>query len=317
MNQPRLDVYSQEYKELLAKDNEAHRIRTNENVENGVSWVYDPVECNSSHAWLYEAILGAEFECWNRIMRDRFPDRARIIDLGCGPGGSSLWFAVRGHDVVGIDACQDRIEVARRLADHHKERIERAGGRLRFVACDFFEYEPEQHEAVVTVKTLHHIPDIEATVRRFARNLTPNGTFFVLDQMGESGFSNCAFRIGRALYPPGFCKSSWYSRQRAAAGAVLRLLRLMKPETPLHETIDDPLEGIGQTLTLPTFRRLFKKIEVHEVDPLRVLFVGIDLKEAFCKRWILSPLLALNALLRLTGPSFERGIVAHLEDMVS
>jgi len=316
MTRPRIDVYSRDYKELLAKDNEAHRIRTEENLGNEVSWVYDPIECNCPYAWLYESILGGEFERWNRIMGRRFQGRARIIDLGCGPGGSSLWFAARGHDVIGIDACKERIEVANHLAERRKEQIEKAGGRLRFVAGDFFEYEPEEHEAIITVKTLHHVPDVEAIIRRFARNMTPNGTFFVLDQMGNPRFSNTAFRMGRALYPPGFCKSSWYRRQRAAVGELLRFVRLMKPEASLSETLNDPLEEIGQALTIPTFHRLFKKIVMHEVDPLRVLFVGIDLKEALCRRWILSPLLALNALFRLTGPSFERGIVAHLEDMV-
>ena len=197
MTQPRIDVYSQEYRDLLAKDNDAHRIRTEDGLQKNVSWVYDPIECDWPYAWLYELILGSEFEHWNRVMQGRFQSlRGGIIDLGCGPGGSSLWFAARGHDVIGIDACKERIEVAKRLTERHQDRIAKAGGRLRFVAGDFFEYEPEEHEAIITVKMLHHVPDIEAVIRRFARNMTPNGTFFVLDQMGDPAF-RIAFRVGR------------------------------------------------------------------------------------------------------------------------
>ena len=89
-------------------------------------------------------------------------------------------------------------------------------------------------------------------------------------------------------------------------------------EEPLAQSLDDPLEEIGQTLTLPTFRRMFKKIVLHEVDSLRVLFVAQRFgRPCFCNRWVLGPLLALNSVMRRIVPSFERGIVAHLEDLES
>ena len=107
MTQPEVNVYSQEYKDLLAKDTAAHRVRIDDDLETLVYWVYDPIDCNSADSWLNEEILGAEFARWNEIMRERFQRPARIIDLGCGLGGSSLWFAARGHDVIGIDACPE------------------------------------------------------------------------------------------------------------------------------------------------------------------------------------------------------------------
>jgi SAM-dependent methyltransferase len=310
-----IDVYSQEYKTLLAIDNETHRIRTTEKLGENLEWTYDPVGSSWPYSWIYEAILGAEFVRWEQCMRRKFGRAARIIDLGCGPGGSSLWFAARGHDVIGIDACKERIEVASQVAERYKQRIENAGGRLRFVHSDLFEYDPLDHDAVISVKTFHHIPDIEALLRRYAINMNPRGTFFVLDQVGSGSFSHLAYRLGRAIYPPGMCITSWYRRQRAAAGATLRMLRIMKQEDHLSVAVSDPLEGIGQNLTIPTFLRLFRKVSIRNVDPLRVLFIAIDLKEQFCKRWILSPFLALNQLFRLSGPSFEKGIIAHREDM--
>ena len=41
------------------------------------------------------------------------PDAARILDLGCGPGGASVAMQNAGHSVLAIDASQGMVDAAR------------------------------------------------------------------------------------------------------------------------------------------------------------------------------------------------------------
>lgn len=43
--------------------------------------------------------------------------RRQIIDVGCGSGRDALFFAHCGHDVIGIDAAANAIEICRQKAD--------------------------------------------------------------------------------------------------------------------------------------------------------------------------------------------------------
>ncbi|MGF6178464.1 class I SAM-dependent methyltransferase [Ensifer sp. 4252] len=51
------------------------------------------------------------------FIADSYPERRYIIDLGCGDGRDSVFFAAQGRSVIGIDASVAAIEVCRsRLA---------------------------------------------------------------------------------------------------------------------------------------------------------------------------------------------------------
>jgi SAM-dependent methyltransferase len=51
-----------------------------------------------------------------RWVRDREPAHTSIVDIGAGTGRDSLWFARRGHDVLGLDYIPAAIEKAGKLA---------------------------------------------------------------------------------------------------------------------------------------------------------------------------------------------------------
>jgi 2-polyprenyl-3-methyl-5-hydroxy-6-metoxy-1,4-benzoquinol methylase len=314
MGPTRIDPYSPEYKQLLVKDTEQHRRRTPRVSEDPLPWTYDPLECSLTRAWLYDLIIGSEFQRWDQAMRTKFGRPIQIVDIGCGPGGSSLWFAARGHDVVGIDACPERIAAANEVAARYADRIASAGGKLRYVCGNFFEFAPERCDAVISTKTFSHVPDVEALLLKYMEFMPPNGCFFVLDQIGTSHFASCSYYVSLALFPPYFCKTSWYRRQRAALGAVLRAMRILAPVSAMQP--DDPFEGIGDELILPAFRHVFRKIDARNIDPLRVLEVANVVKDGLGTKVVLGPLVALNRVLQITGIGLEKGIVAHLEDRV-
>jgi SAM-dependent methyltransferase len=110
------------------------------------------------------------------------PDR-RILDVGCGSGWLSEYFARLGYDVTGIDISPDLIEVAR-------ERVERVpyGAdhetplRCRFLVHDV-EGAPlaEQFDAVVCYDSLHHFEDERAVIRNLAAMTKYGGSLFILE----------------------------------------------------------------------------------------------------------------------------------------
>src|SRR5437763_5973390 len=61
------------------------------------------------------------------------PPPARLLDLGCGTGWTSVFFARAGYDVVGLDLAPDMIA-------HAEANGTRAGlDRLEFVVADYEE----------------------------------------------------------------------------------------------------------------------------------------------------------------------------------
>jgi len=59
------------------------------------------------------------------------PPPARLLDLGCGTGWTSLFFARRSFDVVGQDIAPDAIEYACSQKKHQKIR------NLEFIVSDY------------------------------------------------------------------------------------------------------------------------------------------------------------------------------------
>ena len=120
------------------------------------------------------------------------PDR-RVLDVGCGSGWLSEYFARLGYDVTGIDISPDLIEVARERvarvpygADHETPL------RCRFLVHDV-EGAPleEQFDAVVCYDSLHHFEDERAVLKSLAAMTKYGGSLFILEgDRPEEGSEN-------------------------------------------------------------------------------------------------------------------------------
>jgi 2-polyprenyl-3-methyl-5-hydroxy-6-metoxy-1,4-benzoquinol methylase/glycosyltransferase involved in cell wall biosynthesis len=111
------------------------------------------------------------------------PARARILDVGCGSGWLSEFFARLGYDVTGIDISPDLVDIARARvesvaygADHETPL------RCRFLVHDA-EGSPlaEEFDAVVCYDSLHHFEDERAVVRNLAAMTRYGGGVFILE----------------------------------------------------------------------------------------------------------------------------------------
>ncbi len=104
---------------------------------------------------------------------------ARLLDLGCGTGWTSVFFARAGYEVVGLDLAPDMIELAEANRD-------RAGlGRLDFVVCDYEAMTfAEEFDAAVFYDALHHAVDEASALAGAYRALKPGGVC-VTSEPGE------------------------------------------------------------------------------------------------------------------------------------
>jgi SAM-dependent methyltransferase len=98
------------------------------------------------------------------------PARARLLDLGCGTGWTSQFFARAGYDVVGVDIAPSMIQLA-------EESRNRAGlGNLTFVCSDYEALSFRcEFDCAVFFESLHHAEDEGLALRKAYEALKPGG----------------------------------------------------------------------------------------------------------------------------------------------
>jgi SAM-dependent methyltransferase len=126
---------------------------------------YDAV----SHRYRGDDDAPAEYLEWLAALRSQLPERARVLDLGCGNGVPvAMALAAAGHDVTGVDVSEVQIERARRLVPEATFRLGDAT-EVDFPDASF--------DAVVCLYALIHMPlDRQpALIARIGRWLRPGG----------------------------------------------------------------------------------------------------------------------------------------------
>jgi cyclopropane fatty-acyl-phospholipid synthase-like methyltransferase len=129
----------------------------------------------------------------NRILADRVAVQPgeRVLDAGCGVGGSSLWLAAeRGVEVVGITLPATQVAMARSYAAQRG-----LADRVHFELADFTatSFPEASFDIVWAVESVCHAPDKSAFYREAVRLLRPGGRVVVADYV----------RAGRPLDPTG------------------------------------------------------------------------------------------------------------------
>lgn len=107
-------------------------------------------------------------------IRARLPSPVRLLDIGCGAGIAAEAFARRGHDVLGLDASAEAIEVA----------TAHAGGKgltLRYHTgtAETLVGEGQRFDVVTALEVIEHVPDPADFMRLLAALAVPGGLVFV------------------------------------------------------------------------------------------------------------------------------------------
>jgi len=116
-----------------------------------------------------------------KLLESEFNERQVILDAGCGPGTYGLLLAAQGKHVIGIDISAAAAGVAQKRADARGidfkpmvgdlERLPLKDNSVDICFCGF---------------VLHHLPDIDRTVKEFSRVLNENGKIIIMEPNGSN-----------------------------------------------------------------------------------------------------------------------------------
>jgi cyclopropane fatty-acyl-phospholipid synthase-like methyltransferase len=111
----------------------------------------------------------------NRVLAARagIQPGERVLDAGCGVGGSSMWLAqARDANVVGITPVASQVARARRFAA-----VGKLDDRITFEQADYTStpFPDASFDVVWALESLCHTPDKAAFYREAARLLRPGG----------------------------------------------------------------------------------------------------------------------------------------------
>src|SRR5262249_6616245 len=89
-----------------------------------------PTRC-MQNPWAREYARTPERYIWGkapsgfaREIADRLSAGSRVLDLGCGEGRDSVYFAERGFEVTGLDVSPEALAKGRRLAEERKVQVQ-------------------------------------------------------------------------------------------------------------------------------------------------------------------------------------------------
>jgi 2-polyprenyl-3-methyl-5-hydroxy-6-metoxy-1,4-benzoquinol methylase len=151
------------------------------------------------------------------------PPSARVLDVACGAGWSSLAIAT-AYPAVRVDAI-DLEEAAIALARRHAYEAE-LGDRVAFRAADAADPGLDgPYDLVTCFEALHDMVDPVRVIATWRRLLAPDGTCLVVDVRAEPAFTAPAGRLERLAYGWSVVDclpATMGSPGSAATGAVMR-----------------------------------------------------------------------------------------------
>lgn len=108
------------------------------------------------------------------------PAAGTVLDVGCGFGLFSLYFAGSGRErhLTGFDLNASRIDTARRAANYL------GLSNVKFACADARTYMPEQtFDAIYALDLLHHLPQamVPEFIERLHQRLRPSGVLVLKD----------------------------------------------------------------------------------------------------------------------------------------
>ena len=110
---------------------------------------------------------------------------SRILDVGCGLGGSSIWLTKNlGAKTLGITISPVQIEIARQSA-----REQKTASKFLLMNAEEMDF-PEPFDVIWLVAVLTHFQDQEQFFKLAAKFLEKSGKLIIFDWMIDEGIEN-------------------------------------------------------------------------------------------------------------------------------
>ncbi len=191
------------------------------------------------------ALLRAENKVKSPWIIKRLPDKAIILDVGCGAGFLTNELARHGYQVTGIDASEDSLRVAKLYDETKSVNYQTADAyKLPFADASF--------DVVTALDFLEHVEDPKAVIAEISRVLKPGGQFFF----------------------------HTFNRHPLAWLVVIKLVEWLIPKTPKHMHV---LRLFVKPTELKSYCEA-SNMKVNEMVGIKPVIRSIPLKSLFSGR---------------------------------
>jgi SAM-dependent methyltransferase len=118
----------------------------------------------------------------------------KILDVGCGRGETSVYFALKGAQVTALDISAGMLELTSALAKHHGTQVHLHQADAHCLGLD----PEERFDVIHAANVLHHV-DIPRALPEMIAHLAPAGTFISWDPLAYNPAINVYRKMATAV----------------------------------------------------------------------------------------------------------------------
>jgi 2-polyprenyl-3-methyl-5-hydroxy-6-metoxy-1,4-benzoquinol methylase len=148
-----------------------------------------------------------------------------VLEIGCGCGTESLWLALQGYSVKGVDLMDDLLQVARKRKSLLTQMVGREL-RCEFENRSLLDLENQHHDVIWMEQTFHHLEPRSEVLTKLSALLRPGGKLVISETNGwNPAIQMKYFRLRGLKTVIEVQGAPWGNERILSANALGRLLR--------------------------------------------------------------------------------------------